>query len=122
MPVVGALYGVSHVGVGWVTHLFHSIIFGLLFAAGCRVVDIERYISSVSKVALVGLGWGVVLWFVAAGFVMPAWLVAIGEPATLPTLELGRLIAHSLWGVTLGVSYSLLGHSSVIEHLIDRPC
>jgi len=73
MPVVGALYGVSHVGVGWVTHLFHSIIFGLLFAAGCRVVDIERYISSVSKVALVGLGWGVVLWFVAAGFVMPAW-------------------------------------------------
>lgn len=105
---------------GDVDHLYHSVIFGLLFAAGCQVVDIERYVSSVPQAALIGLGWGVVLWFVAAGFVMPAWLLAIGEPATLPTLDVAGLVAHILWGVTLGVSYSLLDNSSVFKRFTDR--
>ncbi len=120
MPVIGALYGVSHVGIGWLTHLFHSAIFALVLVAGCRVLDIEQYISSVSKAAMVGAGWGAILWFVAAGFVMPAWLLAIGQPATLPTLEPIGLIAHTLWGLTLGSSYVLLGRSEGFERLIDR--
>ena len=117
MPVIGALYGLSHVGIGWVTHLFHSIIFALVFATGCTAVDIERYVSTLPQAVAVGLVWGTVLWFVAAGFVMPAWLLAVGQPATLPTLELNGLLAHGLWGVTLGGSYILLGRYNLGERL-----
>ena len=111
MPVIGALYGVSSVAVGWITHLFHSVVFALVFATGCTAFDIEQYVSSLLQAAGVGLAWGGMLWFVAAGFVMPAWLVAVGKPAALPTLELVGLIGHSVWGVTLGGSYVLLGRS-----------
>lgn len=120
MPVIGALYGISSLAVGWVTHLFHSVIFALLFATGCTAIDIEQYVSTVSQAATVGLAWGGVLWFVAAGFVMPAWLLLIGQPATLPALELVGFVGHSVWGITLGASYVLLGHSELIEGRIAR--
>ena len=120
MPVIGALYGVSHIGIGWLTHLFHSVIFALVFATGCRLFDIEQYISSLPQAAAVGVGWGAVLWFVAAGFVMPTWLLAIGQPATLPTLEPIGLAAHTLWGLTLGGSYLLLGRSGRFERVVGR--
>lgn len=120
MSVIGSLYGVSHAGIGWLTHLFHSTVFALLFAAGCTAIDIRRYASTLPQAAGVGLAWGVILWFVAAGFVMPAWLVAIGEPASLPTLDLVGLLAHALWGVALGVSDAVLADRGVTERLLDR--
>lgn len=105
MPVIGALYGVEHAGIGWVTHLFHSVIFALLFATGCRAKRVERSVSTVAGAGLFGIGWGAVLWLVAAGVVMPLWLVAIGEPATVPTLDASGLVAHTLWGLVLGGSH-----------------
>lgn len=120
MSVIGSLYGVSHAGIGWLTHLFHSTVFALLFAAGCTAIDVRRYASTLPRAGGVGLAWGVVLWFVAAGFVMPAWLVAIGEPASLPTLDLVGLLAHALWGVTLGVSDAVLADRDIVERLLDR--
>ena len=120
MSVIGSLYGISHAGIGWLTHLFHSTVFALLFAAGCTAIDVRRYASTLPQAGAVGLAWGVVLWFVAAGFVMPAWLVAIGAPASLPTLDLVGLLAHAIWGVALGVSDAVLADRGVIERLLDR--
>ena len=118
MPVIGALYGVEHVGIGWVTHLFHSVVFALLFATGCRANAIGQYVSTPAGAALVGIGWGAVLWLVAAGVVMPLWLLAIGEPATLPTLAVSGLLAHTLWGVVLGGSFALLAASERVDQLV----
>lgn len=36
IPVIGSLYGVASVPVGWITHLFHSVVFGVFFAATLR--------------------------------------------------------------------------------------
>ena len=120
MSVIGSLYGISHAGIGWLTHLFHSTVFALLFAAGCTAIDVRRHVSTLPQAAGVGLAWGVVLWFVAAGFVMPAWLVAIGQPASLPTLGLVGLLAHAIWGVALGVSDTVLAERRVVERFLDR--
>ena len=118
LPVIGALYSVGNPGIGWLTHLFHSVIFALLFATGYQYTDRGASLSPRLRASLFGLGWGTVLWFVAAGFVMPAWLSILGQPATLPNLTPIGLLAHLLWGLTLGVSYTRLGRLSWFERCV----
>ncbi|TQQ79259.1 HAMP domain-containing histidine kinase [Halonotius terrestris] len=120
LPVIGALYSVSHAGIGWVTHLFHSVIFALLFATGYQYTDRGASLSPPLRASLFGLGWGTVLWFVAAGFVMPVWLLALGQSAMLPMLTPLGFVAHAIWGVALGWSYVLLGRSEQFEALVRR--
>jgi len=103
VPVIGALYGSGNVWVGWITHTFHSVVFGLAYAALVTLVpegygDRTRYYG-------VGLAWGATLWLVAAGLVMPVWLRLVGVPAALPTLRPIPLVSHLLWGAVLGVLY-----------------
>lgn len=109
LPVIGALYGVESAAIGWVTHLFHSVVFALLFVAGASTPSIRKHVGRPVGAAAGGLAWGVVLWLVAAGVVMPVWLRAVGIVASLPTLPAVGLVAHGLWGVTLGAGYVLLG-------------
>ena len=109
LPVIGALYGVESAAIGWVTHLFHSVVFALLFVAGASTPSVRKRVGRPVGAAAVGLAWGVVLWLVAAGVVMPVWLRAVGIIASLPTLPAVGLVAHGLWGVTLGAGYVLLG-------------
>ncbi|SFC62698.1 Signal transduction histidine kinase [Halobiforma haloterrestris] len=107
LPVIGALYGVENPTVGWVTHLFHSLVFGLLFAAG-MVRPTFRSHDGVGKRIALGAGWGVVLWLVAAGFVMPVWLSLVGLEAPLPNLSRAGLVSHVLWGTVLGGFYGVV--------------
>jgi signal transduction histidine kinase len=120
LPVIGALYSVNHVAIGWVTHLFHSVIFALLFATGRKYTDRLASLSPPVRTALFGLGWGTVLWFVAAGFVMPLWLGALGQPTTLPRLTLNGFVGHAIWGIALGWSDVLLGRSGGFEHWVRQ--
>jgi len=112
LPVIGSLYGVGHPVVGWLTHLFHSVIFALLFATGYQYTDRARSLSPPLRASLFGLGWGTVLWFAAAGFVMPIWLQLLDIPTPLPRLTLIGFVAHAIWGGTLGLSYALLDRST----------
>ncbi len=110
LPVIGSLYGVADPIVGWVTHLFHSVVFALLFAAG--YVHLRGGHSGRSTVSgiLVGAGWGVGLWLVAAGIVMPVWLRLLGVPTAVPNLTAIGLFTHVVWGVVLGALYIPLRH------------
>jgi len=105
MAVIGSLYGVGNVAVGWVTHQYHSIFFALLFVAATapwvRDTDSRRLVA-------LGAGYGAALWLVAAGLVMPLWLRAIGVPAPLPNLGLSSLLNHLLWGTVFGGVYAWL--------------
>ncbi|WP_066414902.1 ATP-binding protein [Halorubrum aethiopicum] len=109
LPVIGALYGAESAAIGWVTHLFHSVVFALLFVAGASISTLRDRIGSPARTAAAGLSWGIVLWLAAAGLVMPLWLRAVGIPAPLPNLPWTGLVSHAVWGVTLGVGYLLLG-------------
>jgi two-component system OmpR family sensor kinase len=109
LPVIGALYGVESVAVGWITHLFHSVVFALLFVAGASRSGLGSRVNRPLGASVAGLAWGVTLWLVAAGLIMPLWLRGVGVPATLPNLPRIGLVGHGLWGVTLGLGYVLLG-------------
>jgi hypothetical protein len=108
LPVIGALYGVSDPLVGWITHLFHSVVFALLFAAGYTHFRDGHPDGTVLTGSLFAVGWGIVLWLVAAGLIMPVWLRLVGVPAELPNLNGVGLLAHALWGVVLGAVYAPL--------------
>jgi len=116
LPIVGALYSVSHAGVGWITHLFHSVIFALLFTTGLQYSNWEPPLSAQIRVSVLGLGWGVLLWLVAAGFIMPAWLLLLNQPTTLPNLTLSGFAAHVIWGLTLGWSCAFLADRGWVDN------
>jgi signal transduction histidine kinase len=108
IPVIGALYGVDLPVVGWITHLFHSVVFAIGFAGALTRPTLARVSRSQSNVVLIGIAYGVLLWLIAAGIVMPIWLTAVGVPATLPNLSGVGLVGHVLWGAVLAGGYSAL--------------
>lgn len=102
MPIIGSLYGAENATVGALTHGFHSLVFGLIYAAILKAVPRPRSGGWGARVG-VGLAWGGALWLVASGIIMPVWLNLVGLPAPLPDLGLHSLGAHLLWGGALGI-------------------
>lgn len=115
IAIIGTLYGISSAGVGWVTHQFHSVVFGIVFAAALSGRRLRRYRDSLFGTAALGTGYGVVLWFVAAGFVMPVWLTLVGVPAPIPSLDPTSLLGHVVWGALLGTGYTVLARRRTEE-------
>lgn len=106
IPVIGALYGVADPVVGWITHEFHSVVFGMVFAGLLTVVPDRHADGAIGHVS-VAVAWGLFLWAVAAGVVMPIWLGLVGIPAPIPNLGATSLAGHLVWSVTLGSLYYL---------------
>jgi hypothetical protein len=103
MPTVGALYGLEGVGAGWVAHLFHSAVFGLIFAGVVSLGPIDEYISRPRDSLALGLGYGVVLWLFGSVVAMPLWLEAAGMSGPgVPNLSPMSLGGHAVYGVLLG--------------------
>ena len=90
------------------THLFHSVVFALLFVAGASTVFENRPDSWVRS-TLAGVSFGIGLWLVAAGVITPMWLRAVGIPTVVLHLPLIGLLAHGIWGVVLGYVHVGLG-------------
>ena len=104
IPVIGSLYGVADPLVGWITHEFHSVVFGLTFA-GLLTLLPSAYADWAVGTLGVAVAWSLALWLVAAGLVIPLWLNLVGITAPLPSVSGTSLASHLLWGVTLGGLY-----------------
>ena len=99
---IGVFYGTANAVVGWLTHEFHSVVFGFVYV-GLLSVGIERYDDGLGTYVAVGTLWGLALWAVAAGIVAPVWLRLLGIPATIPNLTGSLLASHLVWGVSLAL-------------------
>jgi signal transduction histidine kinase len=108
MGIIGALYGVQTIAVGWVTHLFHSVVFATVFVAAVTVDSLEQYTESVAGSITLGVVYGSFLWLVAAGVVMGLWLNLVGIPAAIPNLGIVSLIGHTVWGALVGMLVAVL--------------
>ena len=104
IPVIGSLYGVPDPLVGWITHEFHSVVFGLIFV-GLLTLLPSAYEGRLVATLGVAVAWSLVLWLVAAGLVMPVWLNLVGIPASLPSVSATGFVSHAVWGATLGSLY-----------------
>lgn len=109
MPVIGALYGAPGIVTGWIAHLFHSVVFGLIYAAVVDRPALAEYATRVGSGVALGAAYGVVVWVVAAAIVMPLWLSALGMNApAVPNFNPTSLVGHLVFGVLLGAGYALL--------------
>jgi len=102
---IPALYGANGIVAGWIAHLFHSVVFGLIFAAAvASVPSLSNYADRVTASAGLGIAYGVLVWIVAAAFVMPIWLSAVGFPGAPPPPNFNpmSLVGHVVFGIILG--------------------
>ena len=99
---IPSLYGLSGGLAGWIVHVSHGAVLGVGFVALANALGV----TAPTRSALLGAGYGVALWVVLAAVVMPAWLAAVGSPATppLPNLDTLSLAAHVLYGAVLGAA------------------
>lgn len=109
MQAVGALYTIETTGAGWAFHLAHSLIFAIAFGGFFLWSRIMPFRDQVLASTTLGIAWGAVLWLVAAGVVMPAWLGAVGAPNPgVPTWNPWSGLGHVLYGAVLGGGAALL--------------
>jgi hypothetical protein len=104
---VPSLYGLAPPpnGVaGWVVHVSHGAVLGVVFAAGAGAAGIDR---SVGRSAVAGVVYGAVIWIALAALLMPLWLSAVGSPASppFPNFAVPSLLWHVVYGVVLGALY-----------------
>jgi uncharacterized membrane protein YagU involved in acid resistance len=106
MPAVAALYGYESVAAGWVAHLFHSLVFALIFAGAVSLSAFEDYAGRFPTSVLGGIVFGVAVWVFGGVVAMPLWLSSIGLGApTVPNVVPMSLLAHTVYGAVLGVAY-----------------
>lgn len=118
IPIIGALYGAANAVVGWLTHLFHSVIFGLGFAAAVTHPQFRPSLGSTLSCILAGVAYGTLLAVVAAGIVMPLWLQGLGYMSPFPNVTLIGLASHVVWGGIVGGLFPLF--QRVAKRLEDR--
>ncbi|MEF8778640.1 MAG: histidine kinase [Natronomonas sp.] len=94
---------------GWVIHMSHAAILGVVFAAVVGVVGLSG--RSGQRQVGAGIVYGLVLWLVLATFVMPAWVGAAGPMnPPVPDINLMSAVGHAVYGAILGgVYYALEG-------------
>ena len=104
MGMVAKVVGSTSLTVGWLYHLFNSIVIGALFGwiLGIRIGGYGR-----------GIGWGAaygVLWWVLGGLIlMPIFLgmPAFG-PLQMPMMRpvaFASLMGHVMFGIILGTAF-----------------
>lgn len=103
---IGVFYGTVDPVVGWITHEFHSVVFGLVFIGLLSLVP-EAWPDSYRTYLGIGVGWALVVWVGAAGIVAPVWLQLSGFPVDVPNFSVRLLANHVAWGLTLAVATSI---------------
>lgn len=107
MAMVAMIVGSSSVAVGWVYHLFNSMVIGAIFG----VIFGSRATSFGSGVGL-GALYGMVWWILGALILMPVFLgMSPFAPLMMPPMRMvavGSLMGHLIFGAALGGIFSIL--------------
>jgi len=105
---IAGLYGqAGNLLVGWLAHVVHGTLFGILFALVLAEPGLYHLTDWPWKTALAGIVYGIVLAVGGAGIVMPMWLEVLGtaSPEPIPVLSVPMLIWHLLYGAVLGTVF-----------------
>ncbi|SIS14799.1 hypothetical protein SAMN05421752_11456 [Natronorubrum thiooxidans] len=105
---IPAMYGLEGGLAGWLIHVSHGAVLGVVFAALLTATK-RPHLGPVKSTAA-GLVYGVVVWAVLAVVVMPIWLSTVGfamAPA-FPNIDMMSLVGHAVYGIVLGIAYAFL--------------
>lgn len=108
---IAGLYGFEgNLLAGWVAHLVHGTLFGLIFAVVLSDPGLHRVSEWAWKTVLAGVVYGLVLAIVGAGFVMPIWLgiAGVGIDLSVPNVTTPILVWHVIYGLVLGGLFAVV--------------
>ncbi len=103
---IPVMYGIEGPAgeIGWVIHMAHAAILGVVFAAVVGFTGLEN--ESAQKLVAVGIGYGLILTVVLAWIVMPAWVGAMGPmDPPVPDVNPMSAVGHAVYGAILGGLY-----------------
>jgi len=109
LGLIAGLYGAPQtVGASAVVHVFHGVLFGLLFAAIQSDPALHHATDRPVKGTLVGTVFGIVLGIVGAGLILPMWVQSIGLDSTMTVPHITPLVLgwHIVYGAVLGLLFS----------------
>lgn len=105
---IPGLYGMAgSLGAGWIVHLFHGTVFGLIFAVLMADPSLVRVSDHPWRSVVAGIVFGIVLAVVGMGIVVPMWSHAAGLSLSLeiPFVTTGLLAGHVVFGAVLGAVF-----------------
>jgi len=106
---IPSLVGLTGGVAGWVVHVSVAAVFGVGFATVIVWRPETVRGGTFGQVVAVAVAYAVVVWFVAFGLVMPAWLGLLdGAGVAMPNLTAMGLVAHVVYGLVLGATYDFL--------------
>lgn len=122
LPTIGAIYGMETFVGGWLAHLFHSVVFALVFAAILSRPLVRHESFGLSTFVGIGIGYGAFLGLVTGGVIFPLAINAsidAGLPfpfVPTPGIEtfataLVMGVSHLVYGAILGPVYALVSRS-----------
>jgi uncharacterized membrane protein YagU involved in acid resistance len=107
MAMVAMVVGSTSLAVGWLYHLFNSVVIGALFGwlFGARVYAFGSGLTW-------GAVWGLVWWVLGGLVLMP---IALGMAPFAPLMmapmrpvAVGSLMGHIVYGLVLGAAYAAM--------------
>lgn len=108
---IAGLYGFEgNLVAGWVAHLAHGTLFGMIFAGLMADPGLYRISDWVWKSVVAGVVYGFILAIIGAGIIMPIWLGLAGfpTPPSIPNVTTPLLIWHGIYGIVLGSLFPLV--------------
>jgi uncharacterized membrane protein YagU involved in acid resistance len=106
-PLAGPAQSIEATVTEWVVHLLHSLVFALVYAELVSWQPLADYADQLPTGAVLGAGYGAVVWAVATAAVVAfltlantVWILSI------PDASLANLAGHVLYGVVLGVIFA----------------
>lgn len=100
--------------VGWGIHLAFCALFGAVWATFAGIGRVRRHVLTPTTGMATGMFYGVTLWVVNVGLLMPLFAshlvgdVGLPFPYLLAFDSLMALIGHMMWGGILGLGYPLV--------------
>lgn len=107
---IPGMYGLSEsLELGWLIHLVHSAIFGVIFAMLLSIDTLRDVLDGGMKVTAAGIAYGLAVWVIAASIVMPLWVNAMMDMGeSVPNFMPESAMGHAVFGAVLGITYYVL--------------
>jgi hypothetical protein len=108
---ISGLYGqAGNVMAGWIAHLGHGALFGIIFALVLTDPTLHKVGNHLWRTLFAGTIYSIVLAVVGAGIIMPIWMGAVGltNVPSIPNVTVPSLLWHLMYGIALGALFPFM--------------
>lgn len=108
MTGIGILYESRSLVLGWIAHLFHSVVGALIFMGIISRRSVNQHLTKPSYSIVLGMIYGFLLWIALTIIILPFWFGRVapwngGPLQNFTNLQLfGSLVGFLVYGMIVG--------------------